>query len=280
MGIDLHTHTTASDGSYRPRDLVRLAKDSNLQAIAITDHDTAAGNAEALAAGEEFDLEVVPGVEISADSPYGSVHMVGLFIRPDDQPMEATLAELRRFRDERNRKMIKLLEGMGIAITMEELLQEAGGDLVGRPHFASLLAKKGIVKTYEEAFDVYLKSGGKAYLDKKRLPTDQAIGMIRDAGGIPILAHPFILLRKNQADFEPFVKTLIDQGLRGIEVYYTDHNRSEEVLFGDLARRYNLLISGGTDFHGAVKPEVALGRGYGMLDLPYELLETMKETLT
>ncbi len=275
--IDLHTHTTASDGSYKPRDLVKSAKDQGLQAIAVTDHDTSAGNREALEAGVDFEIEVVPGVEISADSPWGAIHIVGLFVRLNDEEMESTLRDLRRFREERNRKMIKLLVDMGIPITMEELLMEAGGDLVGRPHFAALLVKKGAVKSYQEAFDVYLKSGGKAYLDKKRLSTEDAISMIVHADGIPILAHPFTLRRKDESQFETRLKSLIEQGLLGIEVYYTDHSKGEEAYFADIARRYNLLISGGTDFHGSVKPNVTLGRGFGDMAIPYDILEHLKE---
>lgn len=278
--IDLHTHSTASDGSYSPRDLVHLAKAGGLQALAITDHDTVAGNLEALEAGRELGVEVVPGVEISADSTAGTIHIVGLFINPDDQEMEATLRELRLFREERNRKMIARLAELGIHLTLHELVMEAGGDLVGRPHFASLLVKKGHVKHYQEAFDIYLKSGGKAYLDKKRLPSDQAIAMIKDAGGIPILAHPYTMREKARDDFEERLRELIEHGLRGIEVYYAEHSHADQILFADLARRYNLLVSGGTDFHGAVKPDVMLGRGYGSMKIPYELLEHMKETLS
>jgi hypothetical protein len=277
--IDLHIHTTASDGTFRPRDMVALAARSGLRAVAVTDHDTAAGNREALDAAAEFGIEVVPGVEISADSPYGTLHIVGLFIRPDDEPMEAVLTELRRFRDERNRKMIILLEKMGIIVTMEELLKEAGGDLVGRPHFASLLVKKGAVKTYQEAFDVYLKTGGKAFLDKKRLPSDQAIAMIEAAGGLPILAHPYLMRNKDESGFEANLRRLMEQGLRGMEVYYTDHSYAEEAYFADVARRFNLLVSGGTDFHGAIKPDVALGRGFGNLEIGDEILENLKEAL-
>jgi predicted metal-dependent phosphoesterase TrpH len=278
--IDLHTHTTASDGSYKPRDLVKLAKEHGLQAVAVTDHDTSAGNREALEAGVDFEIEVIPGVEISADSPWGAIHIVGLFVRLNDDEMESTLRDLRRFREERNRKMIKLLVDMGIPITLEELLTEAGGDLVGRPHFAALLVKKGVVKSYQEAFDVYLKSGGKAYLDKKRLSTEDAVKMILRAGGIPILAHPCTLRQKDESQFETRLKSLIEQGVRGIEVYYTDHSKGEEAYFSDIARRYNLLISGGTDFHGAVKPSVTLGRGFGDMAIPYEILENLKEART
>ena len=278
--IDLHTHTTASDGSFSPRDLVHLAKAGGLQAMAITDHDTVAGNLEALEAAMELGFELVPGVEISADSTAGTIHIVGLFIRPDDPDMEAVLTELRVFREERNRKMVARLAELGIHLTPQELVMEAGGDLVGRPHFAALLLKKGHVKTYQEAFDVYLKSGGKAYLDKKRLPSDQAIAMIKDAGGIPILAHPFTMREKAKDGFEARLRELVDQNLQGIEVYYTDHSHADVVFYADLARRYNLLISGGTDFHGAVKPDVQLGRGRGAMNIPYEILEHMKETLS
>jgi predicted metal-dependent phosphoesterase TrpH len=259
--------------------LVELAKRSHLEALAITDHDTVAGNVEALRAGTEFGLEVIPGVEISADSAAGTIHIVGLLIRPDDEEMESVLRELRLFREERNRKMIARLAELGVHVTFQELAMEAGGDLVGRPHFAALLTKKGYVKTYQEAFDIYLKSGGKAYLDKKRLPSDQAIAMIQAAGGLPILAHPYIVRDKIQDGFEKQLSGLVDQGLRGIEVFYTEHSRGDEAYFADLARRYNLLVSGGTDFHGAVKPDVSLGRGFGAMNIPYELLQHLKEAL-
>jgi len=275
--IDLHTHTSASDGTYLPRDLVRLALDEGLEAVAITDHDTAAGNQEALEAGREFGLEVVPGVEISADSPFGTLHIVGLYINPENESMEAVLKELREFRERRNLKMIKRFEDLGIHLTLEELTREAGGDLIGRPHFAALLVKKGIVTSYRVAFEKYLKAGGQAYLDKKRLPVEEAIKMITDCGGIPILAHPFTMREKDGDNFENNLCQLVNLGLRGIEVYYSEHTKGDEALFSDLARRHNLLISGGTDFHGAVKPDIRLGRGFGGMNIPYELLENIKE---
>jgi predicted metal-dependent phosphoesterase TrpH len=257
---------------------VHLAKTEGLQAVAITDHDTTAGNAEALAAGEEFELEVIPGVEISADSPYGSVHIVGLLIDVNESGMEATLKELRDFRYTRNVKMIEKLNELGIAITMEELITESGGDLVGRPHFAALLVKKGSVRSYQEAFHRYLKEGGEAYLDKKRLPLEEAIAMIKQSGGISILAHPYTLMRRDELNFENNIHHIVDLGIEGIEVFYSEHGRGDEARFSDLANRYNLLVSGGTDFHGSVKPNVKLGRGHGDMDLQYELLQTMKET--
>lgn len=275
--IDLHTHTTASDGTFAPAELVKLAQREGLQAVAVTDHDTTAGNAEAQQAGRQLDFEVVPGVEISADSPFGSVHIVGLYVDYTDEKMEATLRELREFREQRNRKMIVRLAELGIHITMDELLMEAGGDLVGRPHFAALLFKKGAVRTYKEAFDKYLKTGGAAYLDKKRLPADEAIQMIRDANGTSIIAHPFIIRKKDEKNFEQNIKYLVDCGIQGIEVFYTEHTRGEEALFTDLARRYNLVISGGSDFHGSVKPDIRLGRGFGDMNIPYNILENLKE---
>ncbi len=275
--IDLHTHTTASDGTYSPKDLVKLAREEGLEAVAITDHDTIAGNEEALQAGGQLDFEVVPGVEISADAPFGSVHIVGLYIDPTNGEMEATLKELREFREERNRKMVRRLEELGIHITMEELAKEAGGDLIGRPHFASLLVKKGAVRDYHEAFDKYLKAGGQAYLDKKRLPAEEAIRMITNAGGTPILAHPYTLRQKDEDNFEENVRFLIQRGLQGIEVYYTEHSAGEEALFADIARRYNLVISGGSDFHGEVKPDIRLGSGFGNMHIPYRVLEDIKE---
>lgn len=256
---------------------MKLAQQEGLLAVAVTDHDTTAGNAEAMQAGRELDFEVIPGVEISADSPFGSVHIVGLYVDYNDEKLEATLRELREFRDQRNRLMILRLAELGIQITMDELMLEAGGDLVGRPHFAALLVKKGAVTHYKEAFNKYLKAGGAAYLDKKRLPADQAIQMIHDAGGTSVIAHPFVLRKKDQANFEQNIKYLIDRGIQGIEVYYTEHTRGEEALFADLARRYDLVISGGSDFHGTVKPDIRLGRGFGDMKISYDILENIKE---
>ncbi|TKJ42279.1 phosphoesterase [candidate division LCP-89 bacterium B3_LCP] len=275
--IDLHTHTTASDGTFSPAKLVHLAKDEGLQAVAITDHDTIAGNAEALTIGREIGIEVVPGVEISADSPFGSIHIVGLLIDTEDEKMESILTELREYRYKRNVKMIDLLVGMGIPITMEELVVISGGDLVGRPHFAALLVSKGVVSSYQEAFNKYLKAGGKAYLDKKRLPVNEAILMIKNSGGIPILAHPYVLRIKDEENIEANIEYLVELGIEGIEVFYSEHSRGDEALFADLARRHSLLVSGGTDFHGDVKPGVSLGRGHGNLNIPYYLLESIKE---
>jgi predicted metal-dependent phosphoesterase TrpH len=275
--IDLHTHTTASDGTFTPRDLVYKAKEEGLDAIAITDHDTMAGNAEALEIGKQLEFEVISGVEISADCPFGSQHIVGLFIDPQNETLESVLHELREFREQRNRKMIVRLAELDIHITMDELLAEAGGDLVGRPHFARLLEKRGYVTNYREAFEKYLKAGGAAYLDKKRLPSDQAIQMIHEAGGTSILAHPYVLRQKDQANFEENVAYLVDQGIQGIEAYYSDHTKGDEALFTDLARRHNLLVSGGTDFHGAVKPDIQLGRGFGSMNIPYDVLQVLKE---
>ncbi len=275
--IDLHTHTTASDGSYSPRDLVKLAISEGLQAVAITDHDTIAGNQEALEAGAEFGLEVVPGVEISADTPFGSTHIVGIFIDPADEKMESILQGLREFRGERNRKMVLKLQELDIDISMDELLAEAGGDLVGRPHFAALLHRKGYVNSYQQAFYKYLKAGGEAYLDKKRLPADEAIAMIRDAGGTSILAHPVVLRKRDEINLEKNIAYLAGFGLQGIEVYYSDHGSGDEALFKSIANRYNLLVSGGTDFHGAIKPDIRLGRGFGSMNVPYRLLRIIKE---
>ncbi len=275
--IDLHIHTTASDGSMTPAEVVHLARSQGLQAIAITDHDTIAGNSQALETGRRLDFEVIPGVEISADAPFGSLHIVGLFIDPEDDSLESVLKDLRDYREQRNRKMIRRLEELGLPLTVEELAREAGGDLIGRPHFAALMVKKGYVKDYREAFDKYLKAGGKAYLDKKRLPADKAIALIRRAGGTAILAHPFTLRQKDADHFEENLRYLIDRGMQGIEVYYSEHSKGDEALFSDIARRYNLLISGGSDFHGEAKPDIQLGRGFGSMRIPYEVLEGLKE---
>ncbi len=276
MSIDLHTHTTASDGTLSPADLVSYAQTKHLEALAVTDHDTVEGIEEAVAAAEHSGLELVPGVEISAEFPQGTLHILGYYIDYRNSSLHKSLGVLQDARAERNPKIVLNLQALGINISYEEIVQEAGTGLVGRPHFAQVLLKKGYVKSVQEAFDRYLKKGSPAYEEKFRFPIKDAISMIADAGGIPVLSHPFTL-NCNGQQLEYQVKTWLGLGLQGIEVYYSEHDSMQTKQYTELARRYKLAITGGSDFHGQTVRGIDLGTGKGNLTIPYSVLEGLKQ---
>ncbi|OAQ19831.1 PHP domain-containing protein [Thermosulfurimonas dismutans] len=273
--IDLHTHSTASDGTYSPAELVQLAKDVSLSALALTDHDTVEGLGEAMAAARELGVPFVPGVEISVkfDGP-GHCHILGYFVDADSPVLRETLGLLQRAREERNRKMMEKLQSLGVDITLEELEDQAKGE-IGRPHFAALLVKKGVVKSVGEAFEKYLKKGAPAYVPKARLTAEEAFSAIRAAGGLAVLAHP-IHLKLSPEELVRYVEELKAFGLDGIEAYYTDHTKQFTTLCLEIARRYDLVPTGGSDFHGHNKPDIKLGRGFGNLSVPDECYERLR----
>jgi len=275
--IDLHVHTTASDGTLSPRELVALAREKGLTAIAVTDHDTIDGVVEALKAGSELGIEVIPGVEISVDHNGSEMHILGYYINPRSAFLLEQLRLLRDYRNQRNPKMVARLQQLGLDVTMEELEAEAGGKVIGRPHLASLMVKKGYVRTKQEAFDLYLATGKPAYFKKEKLTPVEGIEMVQKAGGIPVLAHPIYL--KEAAEPQKLARLLEELkgfGLRGIEAYYSAHTPEETGLYLQLAEDLGLLITGGTDFHGANKPEIDLGTGLGELCIPDELIKGLK----
>ena len=279
MYIDLHIHTTCSDGSLTPSQVVQYAKEKDLKAIAITDHDTIDGNEEALKEGKHQDIEVIPGVEISVDYSPGSMHMLGYFITTDDTTLKEKLTLLQGSRADRNPKIIEKLNELGLALTYDEVVQESGGGQVGRPHIAQVLLQKGYVKNIQEAFDKYLGKGAPAYSDKFRLGAEEAITTIIDAGGIPVLAHPFTLYCKGPEELEELVKKLVSMGLLGIEVYYSEHNQRQISQYSKLAEQHNLAITGGSDFHGKNMKGIDLGTGRGNLKVPYRLCENLRSLL-
>ena len=280
--IDLHIHSTASDGTFSPAEILALAQDLNLAAIAITDHDTINGSKEALGIGVPPSLKFLTGVEISASPPpsfpySGSLHILGYSIKIDNPLLNKTLAELQGARKNRNPGIIDRLNSMGVAISMDELLNEVGGAQLGRPHIARLMVKKGYVESIKEAFDKYLGKGKPAYVDKYRLDCSMAIEVILGAGGIPVIAHPFLLNPRNIGDIEELVITLKAMGLKGIEVYYPEHSQDNISKLEDIANRHELLMTGGTDFHGSLKPEIKMGSGRGDFCVPYILYERLME---
>lgn len=275
--IDLHTHSTASDGSLTPSQLAAAAREAGLAAVALTDHDSIAGLAEFLSAASPHGPELVPGVEISLQRPGGgSLHVLGLWVDPRDPDLQQGLAWLQRVRAQRNPKIAERLNRLGIAVSMDEVADLAGGGQVGRPHFAQLLVDKGVVADRQEAFGSYLKPGGPAYVDKERFDPAAGLALLRGAGGLPVLAHPG-LLELHPAALAELVGELQAQGLEGIEAYYSEHDPAGERRLIGLAARLDLAVSGGSDFHGASKPDIRLGTGLGAMRVPAGLLQGLKQ---
>lgn len=276
--IDLHTHSTFSDGSMTPTELVAAAEAAGLAAIALTDHDTCDGLDEFLAAGRGSNVEVVGGVEISVEFRSRTVHLLGYGVDPSDRRMRQTLREVVSGRNERNARIIHKLQMLGVRIRLEEVEAVAGENVIGRPHFAQVLIQKGIVADFSEAFDRYLGRQGAAYCERVRLEPEAAIALIHDAGGLSVLAHPHYMNLASDV-LASVLGRLKQAGLAGVEAYYTDHTEEQTRLYRELARRFDLLVTGGSDFHGAIRPEVALGTGSGSLRVPYDLFERLREAL-
>ena len=276
--VDLHCHSTASDGTLSATQVVRLAKDSGLSAIALTDHDTAAGVVEAASAAGSLGLDFLPGIEISCEYPHpGTMHLLGYGIDPGSAVLRDLTARLIAGRDNRNPKIVARLNELGVSITMDEVEAESGGTVVGRPHIAAILVRKGYVNSIKHAFDKYLGTTGLAYFDKERLTARQAIELVRQSGGLPVLAHPIQLRTTNDAELDRVVKDLVDLGLVGLEVIHSDHDSAAVERYGKLAQKYNLLKTGGSDFHGANKRDISLGLANGRR-VPREWFDALRDS--
>lgn len=274
--VDLHLHTTASDGVKTPSEMVRYAKYKGLQAIAITDHDTIGGLEEGLEEGERIGFEVISGIEISAEHSPGSMHLLGYFIDIRDSLLNERLKYLQKAREERNPRMVEKLNQLGVHITYEEVLKASGGGQVGRPHFAQVLVEKKYVKNFQEAFDRYLKKGAPAYVDKLRFTPAEAIRFIQEARGVAVLGHPNTLGLNGYGELEKLITDLIKVGLKGIEVFYPEHSALEIAQYKGLAEKYGLVTTGGTDYHGIEKEGLDVGVGKGDMKLPYSIIERLK----
>jgi 3',5'-nucleoside bisphosphate phosphatase len=272
--IDLHMHSTYSDGSLTPEQLVDHAVAAGLTAIALTDHDCTGGLGRLMAACAKSKLVGVTGVEISAEIKRGTLHMLGYFIEQGNAGLEAILARIREGREDRNGVILTKLNALGLALTWDEVASYAGEDVVGRPHFAQAMLAHGYVTTKDEAFEKYLAKGRPAYVDRFRLMPKESIAAIRDAGGVAVLAHPFTLELEKKALREA-VAELRDVGLQGIEVHYSEHSPDQTRDYLELAMNLGLAVTGGTDFHGASNPEIRLGVGFGRLCVPDELLDKL-----
>jgi predicted metal-dependent phosphoesterase TrpH len=279
-GIDLHVHSTASDGTLTPPEILEMAVQLGLKAISITDHDTLCGSATALANGIPLSLEFLSGIEISAASPDGypsasSVHVLGYGFDLFDASLNQLLTVLQSSRKDRNPQIIERLNAMGMEVTMAELSQIVGDATAGRPHIAQLMVAKGFVDSIDDAFDRFLGKNKPAYVEKYRVPMERAIEAIKAAGGVAVLAHPYLNDWVDLDSFESFLLTLKLMGLDGIEAVYPEHPEAVTARYCQLALEHNLLITGGTDFHGVITPGIQMGVGDGRFHVPFSIYEKL-----
>ncbi len=264
---DLHVHTSESDGTLTPGQLVKQGLSSGLSAIAIVDHDTVGAIAEALAAAQDTDLEVIAGIELTAQYEKQEIHILGYFLDCQNKALLKQLSLLQLNRIERVHKIVKNLEEQGVKLNAQDVFDISGKGTVGRMHIAKALVKAGLVTTTAEAFRKYIGDKSPAYVLGFNLSPAEAINLIKEAGGVAVLAHPYMLHN------DELINELVGWGLQGIEVYYPEHSQSMVNFYLDLAKKLNLLVTGGSDFHGSVKPDIKLG----MIKIPIQLVEKLRQ---
>lgn len=273
--IDLHTHSTVSDGTEAPATVVDLAASAGCRAVALTDHDRLDGLEAATARGSQVGVDVVPGCELSCEHP-ATLHVLVYFVSAGEGPLPDALVDLQRAREDRNRKLAERLESLGLPVTLEEMEAEAGGVGVGRPHVAAVLMGKGVVSSVDEAFERWLAKGRPAYVPKARLAPGQALRLARASGGAPVLAHP-LSLGLDLPSLDRQVAELVDLGLVGLEAVYGRYSPTERAELATLAARHGLAVTGGSDFHGTYKPDLSVGTGLGDLVVDDSLLDRLRE---
>ena len=274
--IDLHTHSTASDGKLYPAELMRHAQAVGIEVIALTDHDTLSGLEEASEEAARIGVELIPGVEISAENKPGTLHMLGYYVDSSDAELMETLSWLRGGRDDRNHIILSKLAELGCPLEWDEVAALAGGESMGRPHIATAMVNRGYVSSFNDAFDRYLGKGAAAYTDRDKMTPEIAIKCIRSAGGLPVLAHPQTLSLSDD-ELSDLLSRLTSMGLAGVEVYYYSHSEEETALYTSLARRYDLIVTGGSDFHGPGMIETRLGVGRGNMKIPKSIADDLKQ---
>ena len=273
--IDLHTHSLCSDGAQTPADVVRSAKEAGLAAIALSDHDCIVGVQEAIDTGKALGVEVIPAVELSAQSDT-EMHILGYFIDIHNRKLQEAMQYALQVRDQRQEETCQKLNEMGFAITMDELREEAHGNpVLCRAHFAQIMVRKGYAESVKDAFARYLSVGCYAYSNRQALTGPEAVSLIREAGGIAVAAH-LHLIKKPDDELREYLRSLIPYGLDGIEGYYTDYTPDMQERYQAMAKELGLVISGGTDYHGANKPHISIGKGKGNLDIPYCVLDGLR----
>lgn len=281
--IDLHSHTHFSDGTYSPAELIDEAERVGLSAIALCDHNTVRGLDEFLTAAQGRNIEAVPGIEFSTDYvlPEGKtieLHLLALFIRSEHhEAINALVAQMAENKQKSNRALIKELQRHGYDITYDEVCVESGDNgNVNRAHVAAVMTRKGYTPTIQEAFAMLLNPENGLYQPPARLPVFETIKFIRSIGAVPVLAHPFLPFKDNEAGLRAFLDQAIPCGLVGMETLYSTYDEKTTALSRAIAHEYGLCESGGSDFHGGRKPDIALGTGKGNLAIPYEFLERLK----
>lgn len=281
--VDLHVHSTESDGTLTPIEVIHAAKEAGLSALALTDHDTASGIKKAAKTAQECGIELIPGIELSTQYTLPTqkgeskeIHIVGLYIDPENEQLQKKTKEFRECRDSRNEIMIEALKKEGFAITMEDVVAENPDSVITRANIARYLFEHGQLKSVAEAFDKYIGDGCKCYVGRFKITPMDAVNLIHEAGGIAILAHP-LLYHLSSVTLQHLIDDLKRVGLDGIEAIYSTHTTGEEQLVKKIAAQNQLLISGGSDFHGANKPTIKLGKGRGHLYIPYSILEDIKK---
>lgn len=277
QAIDLHVHSTFSDGTLSPTQLVSLALKSNLEAFALTDHDTTDGIEEALKASVNLNLEVIPGIEFSTEYRGKDIHILGYYINPYNEQFISKVREFRDSRENRNKKMCEKLNELGININYDEFIKEYPESVITRAHYAKYMVSQGYIKYMDEAFEKYIGDDCPGFIPREKITPTQAVSLIISCGGIPVLAHP-ILYKLSDNDLEELVSSLKKSGLKGIETIYSTNSQTDERLIRKLASKYKLLITGGSDFHGNNKPNLSLGCGRGDLFIPTKLLPPLKKS--
>lgn len=276
--IDLHCHSTFSDGEFSPVQLLEMAAAIGLSALALTDHDTVAGLPSLLAA-ESGTVTAVPGVEVSAMFGSDTLHILGLFVDWRCPELNRFLEPIRSSREERNRKIVRRLRNLGCDVTEEDVRARAGEDVVGRPHIAQSLVAAGCCESIPEAFEVYLGVRGKAYYKRFRPSAESAVRTVHAAGGLAVWAHPVAARDHAESTLRQRLRSLRDAGLDGIESHYSEHTEEQTRFVSRLADEAGLLLSGGSDFHGAPMPGIELGRGRGNLAVPDQFLDRMRNKI-
>jgi predicted metal-dependent phosphoesterase TrpH len=274
--IDLHSHTDRSDGTEPPREVVRLAAEAGLEALAITDHDTTDGLVEARAAAAEHGLELITGCEISTQGPSGSVHILGYGFAEDDPALQALLLRIRGDRARRNAAMIEKLASLGMPMTLDEVERHAAGEIVARPHFVEAMLARGYVEGRQEAYEKWIGDQGPGYVVVEMPSPVDAIRAIREAGGASVLAHPRQLHLDSSGRLRDMVQELVDAGLDGLEVQHPSHKPAQRKRYRRLATDLDLVPTGGSDFHGAHKPHVAIGAGDGTIEVQSETWDLLR----
>jgi hypothetical protein len=267
-------HSTFSDGALTPEELIGAGTAAGLRAMALTDHDTVGGVPRFLAAAAAASMRAISGVEVSADPPAGTLHVLGYCVDPDDPNLARHLQWIREGRNARNEEILHKLNRLGIRITMADVRKHAGEEVVARPHIAQALIDKGVAKDKRDAFDRYLARGKPAYCERRRLKPAAVMRLIRDAGGVPVLAHPFSL-KLGRSDLRMLLIKLKDEGLMGLECYYPEHTAEMQRKYLKLAADLDLIACGGSDFHGAGSAS-RLGTGYGVLSVPDDVIDRIE----